>query len=90
MSEEGDKIQVQLSPQADSTPDATLEKTPIITEDPAVATRDERSVIVTPPSPTIAINIQLQIPEADDPTVYENLFRALRKHLFDSSDDAKQ
>ena len=31
--------------------------------------------------PTIAINIQLQIPETENADVYENLFKALRKHL---------
>ena len=31
--------------------------------------------------PTVAINIQLQIPETENADVYENLFKALRKHL---------
>ena len=38
----------------------------------------------TPPplnTPTVAINIQLQIPETENADVYENLFKALRKHL---------
>lgn len=35
-----------------------------------------------PASPTIAINIQLQLPETDKPEVYEELFKALRRHLF--------
>lgn len=35
-----------------------------------------------PSSPTIAINIQLQLPETDKPEVYEELFKALRRHLF--------
>jgi hypothetical protein len=34
-------------------------------------------------SPTIAINIQLQLPETENSEVYEKLFRALRKHLID-------
>lgn len=33
--------------------------------------------------PTIAINIQLQLPESDNPEVYENLFKSLRKNLID-------
>ena len=33
-------------------------------------------------SPTIAINIQLQLPETDKPEVYEELFKALRRHLY--------
>jgi hypothetical protein len=33
--------------------------------------------------PGITINIELQIPPTDDPTVYENFFAAMRKHLFD-------
>ena len=32
-------------------------------------------------SPTIAINIQLQLPETEKIEVYEKLFTALRKHL---------
>lgn len=35
------------------------------------------------PTPIIAINIQLQIPESDKPEVYENLFKSLRKYLID-------
>ena len=31
--------------------------------------------------PTIAINVQLQLPETEKAEVYENLFKALRKHL---------
>jgi hypothetical protein len=34
-------------------------------------------------TPTVNINIQLQIPESDNPEVYENLFKSLRKHLLD-------
>lgn len=33
-------------------------------------------------SPTIAINIQLQLPETDKAEVYDELFKALRRHLF--------
>ena len=33
------------------------------------------------PTPTIAINIMLQIPPTDDPAVYERLFAAMKKHF---------
>lgn len=33
--------------------------------------------------PSININIQLQLPESENPEVYENLFRSLRKNLID-------
>ncbi len=33
------------------------------------------------PLPAVTINIQLQLPESDNPDVYKNLFTALRKHL---------
>ena len=33
--------------------------------------------------PSININIQLQLPESDNPEVYENLFKSLRKNLID-------
>jgi len=36
-------------------------------------------------TPTIAINIQLQIPETENSLVYENLFKALRTHLLDGN-----
>jgi hypothetical protein len=36
-----------------------------------------------PVRPGITINIELQIPPTDDPTVYDNFFAAMRKHLFD-------
>jgi len=36
-------------------------------------------------TPTIAINIQLQIPETENFLVYENLFKALRTHLIDGN-----
>ncbi|WP_275547007.1 hypothetical protein [Pseudomonas sp. Marseille-Q0931] len=40
------------------------------------------STSTNPVSPTIAINIQLQLPETDKPEVYDELFKALRRHLF--------
>lgn len=36
--------------------------------------------------PTIAINIQLHLPDTQNPEVYENLFSSLRKHLIDSDE----
>jgi hypothetical protein len=32
--------------------------------------------------PSVAITIQLQLPPTDDPSVYDNLFAAMKKHLF--------
>lgn len=46
------------------------------------------SVTTMPIVPTIAINIQLQLPETENATVYENLFKALRKHLLTPEDKA--
>lgn len=37
--------------------------------------------IVSHSTPQIAINIQLHLPETDNPEVYENLFRSLKEHL---------
>jgi hypothetical protein len=48
----------------------------------------EPSVLATPerpaaaPAPSITIAIQLQLPPTDDPTVYDNLFAAMKRHLF--------
>ena len=35
-----------------------------------------------PSIPTININIELHLPATNDPTVYEELFKAMKKHLF--------
>ena len=40
-----------------------------------------KQTAILPTAPAIAINIQLQLPETENPAVYENLFKALRKHL---------
>jgi hypothetical protein len=40
----------------------------------------------TPMAPSIAINIQLHLPETDNPSVYEELFKALRRHLLSPKD----
>lgn len=37
-------------------------------------------------NPQISINIQLQLPESNDPQVYEELFKALRKHLIENEE----
>ena len=37
---------------------------------------------------TIAINIELQLPETSDPVVYDNLFRSLRQHLLNDGSEA--
>ncbi len=37
-------------------------------------------------SPSIAINIQLQLPESDNAEVYENLFKSLRRYLINGEE----
>ena len=37
--------------------------------------------------PNVSINIQLQLPETDNPIVYENLFKALRKYLMTPNEE---
>jgi hypothetical protein len=48
-------------------------------------------VPITPHAPTVTINIELSLPATDDATVYENLFAAMKKHLFPqpASDEAE-
>lgn len=58
-------------------PDQGVPATPISVPQPVVQSPQSQ-----PGSPTIAINIQLQLPETDKPEVYEELFKALRRHLF--------
>jgi len=59
-------------------PDMTEEKAPV---------EEKQKVAAGLPSTerfTLNINIQLQLPSTDDPKIYENLFAALKKHLFSS------
>lgn len=80
------------TPQATTTENFTVSnnpETPTGAPDqsvPAVPTPVSQPVVqpsqFQPGSPTIAINIQLQLPETDKPEVYEELFKALRRHLF--------
>ena len=57
---------------------ATPKEVPPLQEEPAPAP--------APPAqqaaPTIAINIQLELPATDNAEIYENLFKAMKKHLF--------
>jgi len=48
----------------------------------------DASKSILPPGMQIAINIQLQLPETENPKVYEQLFAALRKHLLESDPNA--
>lgn len=43
--------------------------------------------IPNPNLPHININLQLTIPESSDPTVYENLFKAMKKYLMSNDDE---
>jgi hypothetical protein len=90
--ENNGKLQVASpTPQATTKEDAALGgSTGVAAETPAQAATGGAGappMIVQVPSsvlasPTIAINIQLQLPETDKPEVYEELFKALRRHLF--------
>ena len=48
-----------------------------VAERPSVVPSIERRIGV----PEIHINIQLHLPETSDPSVYDNLFKSLKKHL---------
>jgi hypothetical protein len=48
--------------------------------EPSVLATPERPA--APPAPSITIAIQLQLPPTDDATVYDNLFAAMKRHLF--------
>lgn len=63
-------------------PSVTVEPqiTPAVDEIPA-------NIVSQSIAPTIAINIQLQLPETENPIVYDNLFKSLRKNLLNPSDD---
>ena len=53
----------------------------IVVESPTERDTPSKETAILPTVPAIAINIQLQLPETENPDVYENLFKALRKHL---------
>ena len=56
-------------------------KDEIVAESPTERDTPNKQTDILPTVPAIAINIQLQLPETENPAVYENLFKALRKHL---------
>jgi hypothetical protein len=63
-----------------STRDVTGENP--INKEPEIQHQTQRTVNYDM-KPSININIQLQLPESDNPEVYENLFKSLRKNLID-------
>jgi hypothetical protein len=63
-----------------------VEKETVISPKP-VSSKPKMSVT---PSPTIAINIQLHLPETENPAVYVELFKALRKHLLEPSSEENE
>ncbi|MDH8676948.1 hypothetical protein QE109_02250 [Fusibacter bizertensis] len=46
---------------------------------------DPKRVIYNP-NPSISINIQLHLPESNDPEIYNNIFSALRRNLIDGKE----
>jgi len=61
---------------------ADFEALPLMPEKPEKLEKPEISVKPTKGViPEIHINIQLHLPPTDDPSVYENLFKSLKKHL---------
>lgn len=87
-----DKVTVSSSPGPVPAPAATTKTTPAIalpSPDHAAAAPASNSTPTPAPGPrpfnlpAISINIQLHIPESDNPEVYESLFKALKKHLVD-------
>lgn len=60
--------------------EAPVEKITVSPKDEAPVSKQVSAT--TPGGLTVNINIQLQLPATDDASVYDNLFSALRKHLF--------
>ncbi|RJP76463.1 MAG: hypothetical protein C4522_17910 [Desulfobacteraceae bacterium] len=42
-----------------------------------------------PAAPVVSINIELKIPATDNPDVYENFFKSMKKHLWPDGTDGK-
>ena len=66
-------------------PGQTTEISQVRLSEPVPAIGQSRKQIT--PSPTIAINIQLHLPETESAAVYEELFKALRKYLLEPTID---
>jgi hypothetical protein len=64
---------------------STIDK-PIEQKQQGAVTTSPPSILVANPtqvSPSVSINIQLQLPDAADAETYERIFKALRQHLLD-------
>lgn len=91
--EDNGKLQVATPSHSDDAPrleglaEATRSGTPSAPEvvNPPRVLNLERPGTLTP---SIAINIQLQLPETENAAVYDNLFRSLRKHLLTASESS--
>ena len=70
------EIQEEFAETATSPP-----KDKIVAKPPAESDMAGKQTPTVATCPAIAINIQLQLPETENPEIYENLFKALRKHL---------
>ena len=72
------------TPEPTSTPTDTKEAPPVAEATNPGVSRPSTSQVVNALAGnpvSIAINIQLHLPETENPAVYENLFRSLKKHL---------
>ena len=78
------------SPSSEDTEDQSTASPPPTTDASGVQAQITPGVTTTTVTknltPSININIQLEIPESDNPEVYENLFKALRKHILDHNE----
>ena len=66
---------------------AAIVEPPPVTPPPASAMKGQPVYqVATQANPQIAINIQLHLPETDNPEVYQNLFKALKENLLSSGE----
>ena len=99
LEEKDGKLQMASDPVREAPPAQEAEVTsPKAAEPTAPADAAEPTAPAPPPSvrvvqasnsvgATIAINIELQLPETSDPVVYDNLFRSLRQHLLNDGSE---
>lgn len=80
-SSEEDQNDSTSSGEQDNDKTVEIGVTPELVENPSSKLRSN-----LPVSPTIALNIQLHLPDSQNPEVYDNLFSSLRKHLIDTDE----
>ena len=74
---------INLCQLADFEREAPIAVPPSKLKETVVSVKPEKGIIRE-----LHINIQLHLPATNDPTVYDNLFKSLKKHLLSAEENA--